>query len=223
MTSPDPGFCIVPEVFEAGEIEPLLAIMNGPLPSRTKAGARHLLAVPAVREVAADPRLRNLAREFLGGSPVAFRATLFDKSPEANWVVVWHQDTALPLCQRVDLDGWGPWSIKSGVLYAHAPADVLARIVALRIHLDDQTHRNGPLRVLPGTHAHGVLSDAQIEQFARETPPVDCLAPAGGVVVMRPLLVHASSKLRELRPRRVLHIEYAAQRQVAPQMELAVA
>ena len=35
-----------------------------------------------------------------------FRATLFDKSPQANWLVVWHQDTALPLRRRLDISGW---------------------------------------------------------------------------------------------------------------------
>ena len=38
---------------------------------------------------------------------------------------------------------------------------------------------------------------------------MDCTVPAGGVVVMRPLIVHASSKAESDLPRRVLHIEYA--------------
>ena len=218
----DPGFCIVPAMFEPAELQPLLAVLDGDLPTRTKAGARHLLGVPAVHEIAGDHRLLALAREFLGGSAVPFRATLFDKSPDANWVVVWHQDTALPLRRRVELDGWGTWSVKSGVLYAHAPAAALAQIIALRLHLDDSTHRNGPLRVLPGTHTLGVLTHEQIERLSQEIAAVECLAPAGGIVAMRPLTVHASSKSREPRSRRVLHIEYAPQLLLAPDIELAV-
>src|SRR5687768_7565275 len=80
---------------------------------RTKAGARHVLNVPAVRELSADPRLISIASQFVGSTPIAFRATLFDKSPKANWLVVWHQDTALPLEHRVDGAGWGPWSTKA--------------------------------------------------------------------------------------------------------------
>jgi ectoine hydroxylase-related dioxygenase (phytanoyl-CoA dioxygenase family) len=176
---------------------------------RTKAGARHLLGVPAVRALAHDPRLTGLAARYVGPAALPFRATLFDKSPDANWLVVWHQDTALPLRARVDDSEWGPWSVKAGVLYAHAPAWALEQVVALRVSLDDSTVSNGPLRVLPGTHLDGVLSEERIEAFSRATTAVDCTAAAGGVIAMRPLTVHASSKSVSGQPRRVLHIEYA--------------
>jgi ectoine hydroxylase-related dioxygenase (phytanoyl-CoA dioxygenase family) len=175
-----------------------------------------------VRSLAADPRLIDIARKFVGPTPVAFRATLFDKSPTANWLVVWHQDTALPLCRRVDSPAWGPWSVKAGVLYAHAPAWALERVVALRVSLDDSTMTNGPLRVLPDTHSTGVLTDEQVAQLARVTAPVDCITSSGGVVAMRPLTIHASSKSLDTRSRRVLHIEYAATADLGPGVELAV-
>jgi len=96
-------------------------------------------------------------------------------------------------------------------------------VVALRVHLDDSTSANGPLRVLPGTHRLGLLSDERIGLLRHEIVPVECLSPAGGVVAMRPLVVHASSKSREARPRRVLHIEYATRLDLAPDIVLAVA
>jgi ectoine hydroxylase-related dioxygenase (phytanoyl-CoA dioxygenase family) len=104
----------------------------------------------------------------------------------------------------------GPWSVKAGVLYAIAPAAALEKIIALRVHLDDATWENGPLRVLPGTHERGVLEDAAVHALAATIAPVECVAPAGGVVSMRLLSVHASSKATNDRSRRVLHIEYAA-------------
>ena len=128
-------------------------------------------------------------------------------APTRNWLVTWHQDIALPLQERRDVPGWGPWSIKSGITYAHAPATALSRVVALRLHLDDSREDNGPLRVLPGTHALGVLSEADTERLVREIPPVDCLVSSGGIVAMRPLILHASSKVETDHPRRVLHIE----------------
>jgi ectoine hydroxylase-related dioxygenase (phytanoyl-CoA dioxygenase family) len=134
----------------------------------------------------------------------------------------WHQNTSLPLRERRDMASWGPWSIKDGVTYAHAPAEALARVIALRIHLDDSRHDNGSLRVLPGTHTAGLLSDAAMSQLSREVQPVDCVVPAGGVVAMRPLLVHASSKSQTADPRRVLHIEYADTLDIAPGLMLAV-
>ena len=107
------------------------------------------------------------------------------------------------------MPGWGPWSVKDGVLYAHAPAAALNRMVALRVHLDDSTESNGPLRVLPGSHQHGLLNDAQISHLATTLPSVACLVSSGGVVLMRPLLVHCSSKATAPAPRRVIHIEYS--------------
>ena len=160
----------------------------------------------AVSGIAKDPRLIAIARGFLGSSTVPFRATLFDKSSARNWLVPWHQDTALPLQERRDVPGWGPWSIKAGIAHAHAPATALSRVVALRLHFDDSRQDNGPLRVLPGTHALGVLSEADTERLVREIPPVDCLVSSGGTIAMHPLILHASSKAEIDHPRRVLHI-----------------
>jgi ectoine hydroxylase-related dioxygenase (phytanoyl-CoA dioxygenase family) len=165
----------------------------------------------------------ELAVEVLGADVFPYRATLFDKSPEANWLVVWHQDTALPLRSRRETPGWGPWSIKEGIDYAHAPAAALCQVLALRVSLDDSTTENGPLRVLPGTHTLGVLSDDTLHELSTQISPIDCTSPKGGVVAMRPLLVHASSKSRAETPRRVLHIEYAASGSIAEPLELAVA
>jgi ectoine hydroxylase-related dioxygenase (phytanoyl-CoA dioxygenase family) len=159
----------------------------------------------------------------LGGTARCFKATLFDKSPTSNWLVTWHQDLALPLLNQVDAPGWGPWSRKGGQLYALAPAGVLAQVVALRLHLDDSRTDNGPLRVLPDTHRRGRLSEVLIAELADNTPSVDCLVAAGGVVAMRPLVVHASSKSTSALPRRVLHLEYATGVAFGPGIELAVA
>jgi ectoine hydroxylase-related dioxygenase (phytanoyl-CoA dioxygenase family) len=147
---------------------------------------------------------------------------LFDKSAISNWLVAWHQDTALPLHQRVDDSLWGPWSVKGGVLHAIAPAAALAMMVALRVHVDDSTLTNGPLRVLPDTHTAGVLTQEDIQRFAGVVQQVECVSSAGGVVAMRPLVVHASSKASDHQPRRVLHIEYAATVHLGAGIELTV-
>jgi len=217
------GFAVVPELLTRSEIERLdESLTRDPLP-RSRAGMRHALKHPAVLAIARDPRLRAIAQEVLGCDPFPFRATLFDKSPASNWLVVWHQDTALPLRERRELPEWGPWSVKDRVIYAHAPATALSRVVALRLHLDDSTSENGPLRVLPGTHAMGVLTDDAIHSLSAQIAAFDCLVSRGGILVMRPLIVHASSKSRSAKPRRVLHIEYATSASVADGLELALA
>jgi ectoine hydroxylase-related dioxygenase (phytanoyl-CoA dioxygenase family) len=217
------GFAILPDIFSHAEMRHLIDDLDHSALKRSKAGVRHALGHPAVVTLAWEPRLFLIVREILGSKASPFRATLFDKSPQANWLVVWHQDTALPLRQRRDTPGWGPWSVKDAVIYAHAPTSVLSQVAALRIHIDDSTTHNGPLRVLPGTHRRGVLSDDAIQELAAQIAPVDCLVPQGGVLVMKPLLVHASSKSQTKMPRRVLHIEYSQTTSVGAGLELAVA
>jgi ectoine hydroxylase-related dioxygenase (phytanoyl-CoA dioxygenase family) len=217
------GFAVVGGVFGSGEVDAILdAIVHASL-ARSRAGARHAMRIPVVAELSHDARLITLVRDVLGPRTVPYRATLFDKSPVSNWLVVWHQDTALPLRRREERTGWGPWSEKAGVIYAHAPTAALTQVLALRIHLDDSTALNGPLRVLPGTHRHGVLTDATVSALAQRSEPVDCVVARGGVLAMRPLVIHASSKSRSEAPRRVLHIEYAADIEIEQGLELAVA
>jgi ectoine hydroxylase-related dioxygenase (phytanoyl-CoA dioxygenase family) len=217
----DRGYSVVEDVFTAAELAPIAATLDGHLATRSRAGARHVLALPEIRALAGDPRLVGLATRVIGAAQ-PFRATLFDKSASANWLVVWHQDTALPMRAHVDAAGWGPWSTKAGVVYAHAPASALEMVVALRVSLDPSTGANGPLRVLPGTHVHGLLDDAAVERLAHEVSPVSCTVGAGGVVAMRPLVLHASSKSASEARRRVLHIEYAAATCFGPGLDLAV-
>src|SRR5579863_8991353 len=135
-------------------------------PMRSRAGLRHAMLFGSVRLIAGCPQLKQLACEVLGPRAFPFRATLFDKSPAANWLVVWHQDTALPLRQRIDLPGWGPWSLKEGGDSAHAHSTALGQGLALRVSCDDSTLLNGPLRVLPGTHALGVVSDDSLHELS---------------------------------------------------------
>lgn len=216
------GYAIAPDVLANEEIRQLLLKLETAVVHRSRAGIRHLLSHPAVAQIANDPRLLGIAQSVLGPDAFPFRATLFDKSPDANWLITWHQDTALPLREMHEVPGWGPWSLKEGVTYAHAPAGALEQVIALRLHLDDSTAENGPLRVLPGTHRSGVLTDQQVEAAVASVDATTCLVPQGGVIVMRPLIIHASSKSQSDAPRRVLHIEYAAAKEFFPGIELAI-
>ena len=217
------GFAVIRNVFSSEEVGALVQALRGCGLRRSRAGVRHALGLAPVAAMATDPRLTRIACTMLGPQAVPFRATLFDKTPTSNWLVAWHQDRALPLQERRDVLGWGPWSVKEGVTYGHAPASTLEQVLALRVHLDDSTSRNGPLRVLPGTHTLGVLSDDSIHQFATKISPVDCCVGQGGVVAMKPLVVHSSSKLEIDAKRRILHIEYAATLNVAEGLRLRTA
>jgi hypothetical protein len=179
------GFAVIPEVFEGARVALLAENLAMANLRRSRAGVRHALGHAAVASLAEDPQLLEVARCVLGPSACPFRATMFEKTTNANWLVVWHQDTALPLRHRQETPGWGPWSIKEDVIYAHAPASALSQVLALRVHLDNSTSRNGPLRVLPATHTLGVLSDDAIHQLAQDIAPVECCVPRGGIVAMK--------------------------------------
>jgi ectoine hydroxylase-related dioxygenase (phytanoyl-CoA dioxygenase family) len=180
------------------------------------------MANAAVAALAVDPRLMTIARASLGSSATPFRATLFDKSSQTNWLIPWHQDTALPLTSVFDGPEWSAWSIKAGIVYAHAPVWALSRVLALRVHLDASTSKNGPLRVVPGSHVAGVLSDQGVLDYVRQHEHMDCLIARGGVLAMYPLLIHSSSKARSGDPRRVLHLEYAESLDLGAGVHLAV-
>jgi ectoine hydroxylase-related dioxygenase (phytanoyl-CoA dioxygenase family) len=217
------GFAVVPGLFSSDCMDRLLEAVDRLAPRRSRAGIRHALGLAPVAGIARQTQVIGLARAVIGPDAFPFRATLFDKSPQSNWLVVWHQDTALPLRKPGEALGWGPWSVKEGVHYAHAPAAAMSQVLALRIHLDDSNAENGPLRVLPRTHMLGVLSDDRLHELSTQIAPVECIVPKGGVVAMRPLVVHASSKSQTDAPRRVLHIEYAAAASIAKPFELTIA
>ena len=221
METEPAGFSIVPSVFSAEECAALIQVVSSLRIGR--AGARNLLGQPAIAAAAHDPRLVALAEAAVGGRAVPYRVTLFNKTAGSNWLVSWHQDRSLPLARRFEAQGWGPWSVKQGVLHAHAPSWALAHVIALRLHLDPSHEGNGPLRVIPGTHLGGALSQSDAASFALSRRFVSCVVGLGGVIAMRPLLLHSSPKATSSQPRRVLHIEYAPGLQLSHQALLAVA
>jgi Phytanoyl-CoA dioxygenase (PhyH) len=211
------GFAVVPEVVDLETIDALvMAIDNaGPLDTMLRRegdvfGMRDLLrAIPEVRKLAGSPALLDLVESVLGPGAFAVRGLLFDKTTAANWSVPWHQDLTIAVRRRVDAPGFGPWNVKAGIPHVRPPVAVLEGMLTLRVHLDDCDQGQGPLRVLPGSHLQGRMgAEATRDRLERE-PAVSCLVPRGGVVMMKPLLLHASSAATEPRRRRVIHLEYA--------------
>lgn len=173
-------------------------------------GVRNLLGLcPRVVELAQSPSVRQFVTPLLGEAAFAVRAIFFDKVPGANWSLHWHQDNVIAVAERLDVPGFTGWSQKAGVWQVQPPADVLARMIAVRVHLDDCDADNGPLRVLPGSHKEGWL-DEQLERWKTQVPEVVCVVASGGVVTMCPLTLHASAAARSARHRRVIHLEFAA-------------
>lgn len=179
------------------------------------------MSVPLIRELANDKRLITILEECTGKTLIPFKATLFEKTGKSNWLVAFHQDTALPVEKFIELNGWGPMSVKEGIIFAHAPTRALAKIIALRIHLDASEYTNGPLRIIPGSHQKR-LGDAEMKSWLVKDP-FTCTVEKGGVIAMSPLILHASSKSIDDKPRRVLHIEYAESMEIDRDVRLATA
>jgi ectoine hydroxylase-related dioxygenase (phytanoyl-CoA dioxygenase family) len=200
-TLSDSGFEIVPSVLSRAEVDELRAALSA---LDIAPGHRQLMQrVPEVRALALSEKIATLLEGRLAARAVPVRSIFFDKTPEANWLVPWHQDLTIAVQERREVPGYGPWSVKGGVPHVQPPAPFLESMLTIRLHLDDCDVANGALRVIPGSHRRGRLSAAEIAEARAQQSEVLCSMHAGDV------LLHASSEARDGTRRRVVHLEYA--------------
>jgi ectoine hydroxylase-related dioxygenase (phytanoyl-CoA dioxygenase family) len=181
-----------------------------------RGGVRNLITHPTVVALLSHERLGRYIWSVVGRDLVAVKATLFDKTAESNWRAQWHQDRSIAVKERLDVAGFGPWTTKAGLLHADAPGEVLAQMLAIRIHLDACGPENGPLRVIPGSHRVGKLTEDQLAELVAGNAGAELHVPRGALLLMRPLLVHSSPAARSPAHRRVLHIEFAPSEAISP-------
>ncbi|MEM8954224.1 MAG: phytanoyl-CoA dioxygenase family protein [Verrucomicrobiota bacterium] len=206
------GFVVRDEILSLEAIEQLRSEVDRVLAGSTsRGGARNALEYSArLRDESTHGVVAGVAEQVLGSGVRPTKLTIFNKTPEANWLIRWHQDSTITVREQKQVPGFVGWSVKEGVVHVHPSAEVLEGVLALRLHLDDTPAENGALRVLPGSHRFGVLSRDAIQAKREEISEVTCEVPRGGMMLMRPLLVHASAKASVPRNRRVLHFEYSA-------------
>lgn len=181
-----------------------------------RGGVRGLITHPTVLQLLGHQQLGACLWSIVGRELVALKATLFDRTPEANWRLQWHQDREIAIRERMHVAGYGPWSTKAGVPHVEPPDSVLQQMLAVRIYLDDSGPENGPLAVIPGSHDRGKLSEPDLERLVASSTPVDVHARKGSLVVMRPLLVHCSRPWRSGEHQRVIHVEFGPPDAVSP-------
>jgi len=203
------GFAVVPAVLGSKLVNDIGQSLAEHLPSGA-AGIRALAAkVPYVNELSRSLLIRALVEPILGPDAQLVRSVLFAKSEEANWHVAWHQDLAIAVQNRVEVDGFVSWSSKEGVLHVQPPIQFLERMLTLRLHLDAADETNGALWVSPGSHHSGRLPAGEAASIAEQRGKQLCAVNAGDAMLMRPLLLHASRKTSSNRPRRVIHLEFS--------------
>jgi Phytanoyl-CoA dioxygenase (PhyH) len=173
------------------------------------AGSRDLLSHSWCAELVAPIRRRLHAVGVLAEGAVAIQCTLFRKTAICNWKVPYHQDLSVPVAVRVEHPELSGWSTKPDGVYVQAPEPLLSELLAVRLHLDTCDEDDGPLRVVPGSHRAGRLPSAMIADVPKSAVERTCAASRGDLWLMRPLLLHASSRAARPNGRRVLHFLFA--------------
>lgn len=196
-----------------GALKPCLENLEAALSTlqQSEAGLR-LHGIEALRpSLAHDGCIGAVAASILGASAMPVRAILFNKLPETNWSLAWHQDRTICVKHRHETLGFGPWTTKSGLIHVAPPFDVLTRMVTLRAHLDDAPATNAPLLIAPGSHLHGRVAVHDIDKIIALCGTAACVARAGDIWLYSTPIVHASEKAAIPASRRVLQIDYAAE------------
>ncbi|MCE2959810.1 MAG: phytanoyl-CoA dioxygenase family protein [Akkermansiaceae bacterium] len=209
------GFEIHRSVFSAVEIEALREEADRVAGEAGSACVRNLNARSELfRELSNSPKLREIFPKALY---LTVRSLLFDKTPQENWPVAWHQDLTIATKAEISCEGYGPWSVKDGVTHAHAPTGLLQQMVTARIHLDPTHEENGALMVVPASHLLGKIPAASIPDLMMK-PAFNCVCEPGDVLLMSPLLLHSSHRSTKPSRRRILHFEYAPPNALDPRL-----
>lgn len=175
-----------------------------------RAGTR-LFGISGLRELLeCRSVIGGLAANYLGAAARPVRSLLLDKSGTSNWALGWHQDRTIAVAERRNVDGFGAWTIKAGILHVEPPTAVQAPMITLRIHLDPVDASNAPLLVAPGSHRMGRIPQADVAAVVQRCGTARCTAEAGDVWAYSTPILHASDASARPRHRRVLQIDYAA-------------
>ncbi len=205
------GFRILNDVYSANqtsiikeELQRYFAKSN-----ETPFGKRRLLLdIPALIPLLFTNELVNLVKS-IDRKAFLTKAIYFDKPEGANWYVTWHQDVPINVTTKVEMDGYAGWTQKQDVVSVRPPIEISKNIFTIRIHLDDTTAQNGALSVIPASHTKRLLSN-EINDLVNSVESIPCEVRTGGVHLMKPLLLHSSSKSKQQTPRRVIHLEFAS-------------
>ena len=209
------GFTVVDDIYTDAEVNNIIAAIEGadktgPLFRQTDdlfAIRQFLKAIPSISPLIFTAKLNACLQQLFGDGYFVVKSIYFDKPALSNWFVAWHQDLTTSVDKRGEISGYGPWTVKHNQFAVQPPLSILEDNFTIRIHLDDTDEENGALKVIPGSHLDGVIRPENIDHDA--VVPVSCNVPAGGMMIMKPLLMHASGRTSNNKKRRVVHIEFS--------------
>ncbi|AXT61617.1 phytanoyl-CoA dioxygenase [Aquimarina sp. AD10] len=162
--------------------------------------------VPRLRELLFNVKLTNLLSELFDTKYFLTKAIYFDKPSTSNWFVGYHQDLSISVNKKIDIPGYTNWTFKRGQYGVQPPIEILQNTITLRVHLDETDKNNGALKVIPKSHLKNIYRPESID-WNIETEHV-CVIEEGGVMLMKPLTLHASNKTTNGKRRRVIHLEF---------------
>jgi ectoine hydroxylase-related dioxygenase (phytanoyl-CoA dioxygenase family) len=209
------GFTIVEDIYNADEIAAILAEISRANSDKSTfrktedlfAIRQFLKEIPAINSIIFNDKLKTVISDFFGDDYLAVKSIYFDKPEKSNWFVAWHQDLTISVDKKVELPGYGTWTVKQNQFAVQPPLNILQNNFTIRIHLDDADEGNGALKVIPGSHLKEIYRPETIDwDIETETT---CSVKAGGIMIMRPLLLHASNRTTNNKPRKVIHIEFS--------------
>ncbi|MDQ8141043.1 phytanoyl-CoA dioxygenase family protein [Chryseobacterium sp. CFS15] len=209
------GFTVINNIFSDTEIEEISkVIQNIDTSKETFRKSEDLFAirqflkeVPDVKDLVFNENLKEIIKEIFGEKYLVVKSIYFDKPEKSNWYVAYHQDLTISVDKKIDLENFGSWTTKQNQFAVQPPLDILENIFTIRIHLDDTDENNGALKVVPKSHAKGIYRPETID-WSVETENI-CNVEKGGIMIMKPLLLHGSNRTTNGKKRRVIHIEFS--------------
>ncbi|HEY8897891.1 MAG TPA: phytanoyl-CoA dioxygenase family protein [Niastella sp.] len=217
MNLQETGFAIIENVFTAEEVTAIVETINsidtsGPAFRKTSdlfAIRRFVKEVPAISPLVFNSRLRAIIDELFGPDYFLVKSIYFDKPEQSNWFVAYHQDLTISVDEKKQVAGFDQWTVKNNQFAVQPPVTLLENIFTIRIHLDDTDENNGALKIVPGSHRKGIYRPETIDWNKEQE--VVCKVQSGGIMIMRPLLLHASNRTTNNNKRRVIHLEFSNQ------------
>ena len=211
----DNGYTVISHVYEEAEVNTIIEAINKADTSNiTFRKTEDLFAIrqfikelPELKTLIFTKKLQEIITKLFGEGYFVVKSIYFDKPERSNWFVAYHQDLTISVDQKVNIPGFGPWTVKQNQFAVQPPIEILKDNFTIRIHLDNTDETNGALKVIPGSHAKGIYR-AETINWDLEQENV-CVVHRGGIMLMRPLLLHASNRSTGNMRRRVMHIEFS--------------
>ena len=209
------GFTIINNIYSSTEIEQIISKINEANTSKDTfrksndlfAVRQFLKEIPETIDLLFNANLKQIITKLFGKDYFVVKSIYFDKPEQSNWFVSYHQDLTISVDKKVELTNYGPWTVKQNQFAVQPPLDVLENIYTIRIHLDDTDENNGALKVITGSHLKKIYRPETID-WTKESETI-CKVNKGGIMIMKPLLLHSSNRTINNNKRRVIHIEFS--------------